>query len=305
MTKSPPGLDGRPVVRRRGGAFAILVVALCGVFSTTAGIAAAAPGDTEAVKSTLRAYPQVETNYNRYVALTCAEDVRQATADFRREFGKDPLVAWPKQGGGPRLRITAIGDVTVSGDSATARTTSRIGKLEPVTESVPLVREGGKWKVCPSLGKSSIGPQDHREPPVTVPVDYVYDPDCLRMQPGDVCERLSGYPPRHDYCTGVPNHYPVIGISGRQADFRGPCARHDMCYDSYPNSAPDYKKSSGKRDICDPVFRQELDLNCEDEFGGTLWIVNRGWCYARAYEYYLGVGWFGGDSKDPLPPLPA
>lgn len=63
--------------------------------------------------------------------------------------------------------------------------------------------------------------------PATVPDEYVYDHQGDHMQPGDDAKLYKG---RHDWCTSSPDQPGV--------DFRGPCARHDMCYDANPNAVP-------------------------------------------------------------------
>ncbi len=80
---------------------------------------------------------------------------------------------------GDEMTVVSVGGVTVKGNAATAVGTSKIGKLKQVTQTVPLVRERGKWKVCPKPEAEGVGPQDHIEPPVTVPPDYIYDPGCV------------------------------------------------------------------------------------------------------------------------------
>lgn len=48
---------------------------------------------------------------------------------------------------------------------------------------------------------------------VSVPSNYIYNP---------------ALGPFHDYCTSSPDEYPAPGAAN--ANFRGPCARHDLCY---------------------------------------------------------------------------
>jgi hypothetical protein len=78
-----------------------------------------------------------------------------------------------------------------------------------------------------------------RPPKVTVPSNYVYNP-----------KRGS----RHDYCTFAPDEFPAPHAAN--ADFRGPCARHDLCYDA---------KTSKKS--CDKALRNMMFQNCEYYYG--------------------------------------
>lgn len=66
---------------------------------------------------------------------------------------------------------------------------------------------------------------------VYIPADYVYNPKLGRL---------------HDYCTDSPDYYGY-------ADFRGACARHDMCYEAA-------KKS---KHSCNLIFRQNLLRVCK------------------------------------------
>src|SRR4051812_2013119 len=95
----------------------------------------------------------------------------------------------------------------------------------------------------------------------TVPSDYVYDPRMGTL---------------HDYCTRSPDTY-------LKADFRGPCARHDLCY-----QAPGNNKSS-----CDDTLYAELRQNCDYAYGPLNPI--RVTCYGQAKTYHIAVTQFGDD----------
>jgi hypothetical protein len=94
---------------------------------------------------------------------------------------------------------------------------------------------------------------------VTVPSSYVYNP------------KLG---PRHDYCTLAPDEFPAP--LAPNADFRGPCARHDLCYDS---------KSSKKS--CDKRLRKNMYRNCEHYYGK--YNPLRASCKATALVYWAAV----------------
>ena len=78
----------------------------------------------------------------------------------------------------------------------------------------------------------------------------------------------------HDYCTKSPDRLPV---KGRKADFRGPCARHDMCIE--------YKQHSRK--TCDSYLLTNLRSECRYTYGK--WTLRRGECLATAYVYWKVV----------------
>jgi hypothetical protein len=97
---------------------------------------------------------------------------------------------------------------------------------------------------------------------VTVPSNYVYDPSRGSL---------------HDYCTSSPDSY-------LSADFRGPCARHDLCYE-----APGNHKSS-----CDNTLHNNLVNNCDYAYGSLNPV--RYTCRTVAGEYWAAVTAFGDDN---------
>ncbi|MFI6761829.1 hypothetical protein ACIBF5_22080 [Micromonospora sp. NPDC050417] len=97
---------------------------------------------------------------------------------------------------------------------------------------------------------------------VTVPSNYVYDPSRGSL---------------HDYCTSSPDSYLF-------ADFRGPCARHDLCYE-----APGNHKSA-----CDNTFFSHLVNNCDYAYGSLNPL--RYSCRVVAGEYWAAVTAFGDDT---------
>ncbi|MFJ3304799.1 hypothetical protein ACIPSA_17065 [Streptomyces sp. NPDC086549] len=96
---------------------------------------------------------------------------------------------------------------------------------------------------------------------VTVPSNYVYSP------------RLGTL---HDYCTSAPDTW-------GSADFRGPCARHDLCY----GRPGDHKKS------CDATLLAQLGQNCKYAYG--TWNPLRYDCLSVSTVFYAAVTAFGDD----------
>jgi hypothetical protein len=74
---------------------------------------------------------------------------------------------------------------------------------------------------------------------VGVPSNYVYDPS---------------RGPLHDYCTKSPDEFP--NPVGKNANFRGPCARHDLCLGTRT-----------ARRTCDSRLRTDLQTNCIATYG--------------------------------------
>lgn len=69
---------------------------------------------------------------------------------------------------------------------------------------------------------------------VRVPRNYVYNPALGSL---------------HDYCTSSPDEFPAPGAPN--ANFRGPCARHDLCY-----------AGSTSKFTCDNRLWADMRTNC-------------------------------------------
>ena len=93
---------------------------------------------------------------------------------------------------------------------------------------------------------------------IPVPSGYIYDPSLGSL---------------HDYCTDSPDGW-------GSADFRGPCARHDMCYE-----APGDHKSA-----CDAELRDGITNNCVAAYPS-----HPDACTAAGYTYWAAVVAFGDD----------
>lgn len=83
---------------------------------------------------------------------------------------------------------------------------------------------------------------------VPIPADYVYNP----------AARKPGY---HDYCTASPNLYVTPELN---ADFRGACARHDICMEDaeiggYGIGWCNTELLLDMRDVCSSVYVGELE----------------------------------------------
>lgn len=114
--------------------------------------------------------------------------------------------------------------------------------------------------VSPTVSSADPGP-------VTIPDGYVYKPSLGVL---------------NDYCTTSPDR-PLIGhaqtLRQREVDFRGPCARHDLCY---PTDRP--------INLCHDDFLRNLNQQCDytfgtdfDSFGESGW---RRPCGNLARDYY-------------------
>lgn len=98
-----------------------------------------------------------------------------------------------------------------------------------------------------------------REAPIGVPKGYDYNPSKGAL---------------HDYCTKSPDKYYA---PGKSADFRGPCAIHDMCY----------AKKHCASASCDKSLHANLANNCRATYGNHNPL--RASCLATADTYYAAV----------------
>lgn len=87
---------------------------------------------------------------------------------------------------------------------------------------------------------------------VEIPEDYIFDPNCERVPEGRSCD---SWVFMHDYCSGSPDQLPAPGAN---ADFRGPCARHDMCLES-----------GGTNNFCNNQLFLDMKQNCEYTYGAV------------------------------------
>ncbi|MDO4412548.1 hypothetical protein [Cutibacterium sp.] len=95
-----------------------------------------------------------------------------------------------------------------------------------------------------------------RESLIGVPRGYAYDPSRGAL---------------HDYCTNSPDKFYA---PGKSADFKGPCALHDMCYEK--------KKCASAS--CDKQLKRSLANNCRATYGRLNPL--RASCLATADVYY-------------------
>jgi hypothetical protein len=100
---------------------------------------------------------------------------------------------------------------------------------------------------------------------ITIPGNYVYNPNAKKQRT------------LHDYCTKSPDSFP--NPVGKNADFRGPCARHDMCIQ--------YKQH--KRSTCDANLLANMRSECNWTYSGILKTPIRSACNRTAAVYWAVV----------------
>ena len=131
----------------------------------------------------------------------------------------------------------------------------------PVTLNAPIYSAMSAAPMAASLGVAAAASL----PFVAVPADYIYNPALGSL---------------HDYCTDAPDEFPAPFADN--ADFRGPCARHDMCYQAHV---------AGKS-ACDDGLHSDMDTNCNYEY--SAFNPLRGTCRATADIYWAAVVVAGG-----------
>jgi len=97
---------------------------------------------------------------------------------------------------------------------------------------------------------------------VGIPSNYVYNLNHPRKS-------------LHDYCTKSPDEFP--NPFGGNANFRGPCARHDMCFENRTYS----------QYTCNNRLRSDMRSNCADKY--AWYNPTRGVCYDTANVYWVAV----------------
>lgn len=99
---------------------------------------------------------------------------------------------------------------------------------------------------------------------ITIPSNYVYAPHTRNS------------PRLHDYCSDSPDWFPA---PGRNADFRGPCARHDMCIEFHQK----------QRSTCDGDLKTRMHDECNWTYSGFFDFARRKSCNATADVYWAVV----------------
>lgn len=113
-----------------------------------------------------------------------------------------------------------------------------------------------------------------RQSKVYPPWSYHYDP---YADWGSLEKRF-----QHDYCSWSPDSVWVVTDT---VDFRGPCAYHDQCYESF-NHLPGYDRRKARNDNCQTPFKSRMRTNCYWDTRNSL--AERG-CYSIANRYYKTV----------------
>lgn len=130
-----------------------------------------------------------------------------------------------------------------------------VGRNSPTLTNFSVVQASAEWAFS------------SRPLKVTVPSNYKY------------CPWTCSPRARHDYCTLSPDRW------GR-ADFRGPCARHDMSISSIAKKKISLASKRNQRAGTDLRFRSNLKQNCAHEYFNSNRLSK---CYGRTAIYYAAV----------------
>lgn len=116
---------------------------------------------------------------------------------------------------------------------------------------------------------------------VTIPGSYVY---CKAHKTGR-CKPKS----LHDYCTKSPDHHVANSNVPSPADFRGPCARHDMAIDKIRFKKISVKSKRSQRSGADTTLKKQIRQNCSYTYYKNAYTGERNRCYSAASVYYATV----------------
>jgi hypothetical protein len=226
------------------------------------------------------------------VPYVCAEPQDPTTTPTSPPATTPGLPEAEDTGSGPNVGAHAPTDIPTPGDTpivTVAPNTPRGqpgtdrpgGNLSSASPQAPRIDVPGRRPAllgidCP-IGKNPDGScRGHSAingsgEEVTVPDDYIYDPDCKQMPEGRDC--IGGWKFMHDYCSGSPDQLPSPGAN---ADFRGPCARHDQCLER-----------GGTNASCNQKFHENLYQNCKYTYGAA--DPRRAYCDKNADAYFSAV----------------
>jgi hypothetical protein len=152
---------------------------------------------------------------------------------------------------GPSTAFPVVIEPTYSAIGATGSAVpSKAGAMRT------LARAEGAATAAATVGTLAVGA-------VGVPSNYVYNPSLGTL---------------NDYCSKAPDEYHAP--YDVNADFRGPCARHDLCYG----------ERRGKS-ACDNALYDDMVGNCDSAYapGNS----NRNACRNAAWIYWLAVTTLG------------
>lgn len=130
----------------------------------------------------------------------------------------------------------------------------------------------------PTKDRLLVNPAAGKRPrKVTVPSNYRYCPNSCRPKA------------RHDYCTS-----PAVNFWTTRrgtADFRGPCARHDLMIDRVAKKRISLQSKRAQRSQGDLQFRGNLQQNCRHGFYKRSQTSSKLSCFAVSGTYWAAVSY--------------
>lgn len=145
--------------------------------------------------------------------------------------------------------------------------------LEPYVEA----QSGRSYVAGPQLASVTAYKAIKRPVKVTVPKSYRYCPKS--------CKPKS----LHDYCTKSPDKFLVRYPSIPAADFRGPCARHDMGIDRIRKQSVSLKTKRDRRYRVDASLKRQMRANCSYTYYQSKFQYERNKCYSTAAAYKVAA----------------
>ncbi|WP_291791372.1 phospholipase A2 [Brevibacterium sp.] len=149
-----------------------------------------------------------------------------------------------------------------------------VGDPGPGAETGLTITDNTKATIGPDINAAKAIPRPSK---VGVPKGYVY---CTKYTTSRCKPKAL-----HDYCTWSPDRFLSLPKAPK-ADFRGPCARHDMSIDKIRKKNISLSSKRSQRKTTDTTFKKHIRQNCSYAYYQGKWTVERNRCYGAASTYY-------------------
>lgn len=136
---------------------------------------------------------------------------------------------------------------------------------------------------------ASLGLSSRHESAVIVPAASSRPSKVLIPRSYRYCPNTCKPKARHDYCTSPAVNYWVTTRGA--ADFRGPCARHDMMIASIAKKSITSNSKRAQRRDGDVRFRSHLQQNCRNGFYTRTQSTSKASCFVATAGYYAAVSY--------------
>ncbi|OAV62696.1 hypothetical protein [Enteractinococcus helveticum] len=153
----------------------------------------------------------------------------------------------------------------------------QLPEAQPAVSAVAYIIPGTPVQTLPKASITVVPASTSRPRKVTIPSNYRYCPNTCKPKA------------RHDYCTSPAVNY--WGTTRGIADFRGPCARHDMMIANIAKKKISLSTKKTQRRQGDLQFRANLQQNCRNGFYTLKQAGSKASCFAASGGYYAAVAY--------------